>query len=119
MNTCYAPERRHHLRRSVVTNVQLEHVSLGKIMGSSVNISDSGILLLIDALVQRAFPVGSTLRFSLLDSISPEIIFSARVVRSTEQGLAVQLLAYEYQGAAYPLHELRRQWFMSQRDLSA
>ena len=119
MNIYSSPERRYHLRRSVVTNVQLEHETLGRTVGCTVNISDSGLLLLVDALMQRVFPEASVIRFSFLDSINPEIVFTSRVVRNSEQGLAVQLLAYEYQGTTYSLDELRRQWFMSQRDLSA
>ena len=117
MNTSISQDRRAHLRRTVVTNVQLEHEILGKTVGSTVNISDSGILLLVDALVQQAFPSEAVLKLWLLDSINPEIAFSARVVRNDDHGLAVSLFAYEFHGASYPLNELRRQWFMSQSDL--
>lgn len=117
MSPSIAQERREHLRRTAVTNVQLDHEILGKTVGSTVNISDNGILLLVDALVQQAFPSQAVLKLSLLDSINPEIAFRARVVRNDDHGLAVSLLAYEFRGVSYPLHELRRQWFMSQSDL--
>jgi len=117
LNTSIIPDRRQHLRRSVVSNVQVDHEMLGKIIGSTVNISDTGILLLIDALAQQTFFAESVVKLSLLDSINPEIMFSARVVRNTDHGLAIQLVGYEFQGESYPLSELRRQWQMSQRDL--
>ena len=119
LNTSTSQERRHHLRRSVVTNVQLDHEILGQTVGATVNISDSGILLLVDALVQQAFPAQAVVKLSLLDSLNPEIAFTARVVRNSDHGLAVNLLAYEFRGVSYPLKELRRQWFMSQSDLSS
>jgi hypothetical protein len=119
LNTANYQERRQHLRRSVVTNVQLDHDILGKTVGASVNISDSGLLLLVDALVQQAFPVEARIKLSLLDSLNPEIIFSADVVRNNDHGLAVKLIDYEFRGKRYPLGELRRQWFMSQKDLSS
>ena len=119
LNIPTTQDRRHHLRRTAVTNVQLDHDILGKTVGLTVNISDSGILLLVDALVQQAFPEEAVVKLSLLDSINPDIAFRARVVRNDDHGLAVTLLAYEYKGILYPLNELRRQWFMSQGDLSS
>ena len=119
LNTNISHERREHLRRSVVSNVQIDHEILGKTVGASVNISDSGMLLLVDALVQGAFPVEAKMKLSLLDSISPEIVFSALVVRNNHHGIAVKLTGYEFQGDDYPLNELRRQWFMSRPDLNA
>lgn len=119
LNTNNSHERREHLRRSVVSNVQIDHEILGKTVGASVNISDSGMLLLVDALIQRAFPVEAKMKISLLDSINPEIAFSARVVRNNHHGIAVQLTGYEFRGDYYSLSELRRQWFMSRPDLNA
>ena len=112
-------DRRQHLRRSVVSNVQLDHEMLGKTIGSTVNISDTGILLLVDALAQQTFLAEAMIKLSLLDSINPEIVFTARVVRNTDHGLAINLLGYEFRGESYPLSELRRQWQMSQVDLSS
>jgi len=117
LNAPTSQERRQHLRRSVVSTVQLDHEILGRTIGSSVNISDSGMLLQLDALVQQAFPSEATIKLCLLDSISPEIAFTGRVVRNTEHGLAVRLLAYEFRGNVYSLRELRRQWFVSQSGL--
>lgn len=119
MNVSTSQNRRQHLRRTVVSNVQLDHEILGKTVGATVNISDSGMLLLVDALVQQAFPAEAVIKLSLLDSINPELAFRARVVRNSNHGLAVKLLSYEFRGNAYPLSELRRQWFMSQSDLSS
>lgn len=119
MNIQSPQERRHHLRRTVVTNVQLDHEILGKTIGSTVNISDTGILLLVDDLVQQAFPEDAVLKLYLLNSINPDIAFTARVVRNNDHGLAVNLLAYEFRSIIYPLNELRRQWLMSQDDLNS
>ena len=103
----------------MVSHVQLEHDILGKTAGSTVNISDGGMLLLVDAMVQQAFPEESSIKLCLLDSINPEIIFAGRVARNTGHGLGVHLLAYEFDGEPYPISELRRQWFMSQADFTS
>ncbi len=81
-----------------------------------MNISDGGMLVLVDAQVQQAFPEAASIKLCLLDSINPEIVFAGRVARNDDQGLGVRLLDYEFRGARYPLSELRRQWFMSQAD---
>lgn len=83
--------------------------------GYSRDISDHGIFIFLDHV--PPIPKGAHLALQMLDSVNPNIIFNAKVIRITNEGIAVSMVDYELFGQRYALEELRRQWQVARPDL--
>lgn len=108
-------ERRSFPRLSVTARMRVSHSRIGTIEGHSVNISDTGILLLCHDLPK--LPRGAHIGLQMLDSANPGIIFNTRVIHSHDATIGLAIVDYEYNGVRYTLDELRRQWQISRQDL--
>lgn len=108
-------ERRRSPRRTVKARIRITNSYLGMIDAYSRDISNTGLFLLLNPIPPIAR--GSYLGLHLLDSTNPLILFNARVVRMSHEGVAVALVDYEIGGRRYTMDELYRQWSMSRTDI--
>jgi len=101
-------ERRHHRRKEVDARVELHHPDLGTIKAHTRDISNGGMFVVLQQC--KGFPVGARVRLRLVDSAAPGIMFNAKVVHRTGEGIGLMFLNYEQDGARFALTELRRVW---------
>jgi hypothetical protein len=109
-------ERRTFPRIPVQARMRVSHSKLGTLEGFSINVSDTGVFLRLSNLPK--IPRGAHIALQMLDSANPGIVFNTRVIHSTESGLGVAIVDYEFKGTRYTLDELRRQWHVSKTDVN-
>jgi PilZ domain len=108
-------ERRNFPRAPVQARIRVSNNFIGVVDGYSRDISNNGLYLFLSPVPPVAR--GAYLGLNMLDSANPDILFNARVVRTTAQGVAVTLVDYELRGRRYTLEELHRQWSMTRTDI--
>jgi len=108
-------ERRRHPRHPVQARIRISNNFIGILEGYSRDISNNGVFLYLNPVPPVAR--GAYLALNMLDSANPDILFNARVIRTSTRGVAITLVDYEIQGRRYTLDELRRQWKMTRPDI--
>jgi len=109
-------ERRTFPRIPVNARMRVSHSKLGTLEGYSINVSDTGVYLQLSDLPK--IPRGAHIGLQMLDSANPGIVFNTRVIHSSESGLGVAIVDYEFNGTRYTLDELRRQWHVTKTDVN-
>lgn len=97
--------------------MRVSHSKLGTLEGISINVSDTGVYMRLSNLPK--IPRGAHIGLQMLDSANPGIIFNTRVIHSSESGLGVAIVDYEFKGTRYTLDELRRQWYVTKTDVNS
>ena len=109
-------ERRRCPRHPVQARIRISNNFIGILEGYSRDISNNGVFLYLNPVPPIAR--GAYLSLNMLDSVNPDILFNARVIRTSARGVAISLVDYEIQGRRYTLDELRRQWKMTRPDIA-
>lgn len=95
-------------RQAVKTPVKLYSKLFGDFIGTSSDISDSGISIDIEPFV--ALQNDKEQKLVFINSINKRVIFNVKFVRETEHGLAFRFIDYETAGQRYQLEDLRNMW---------
>ena len=91
-------------RQTIEARVDISHSHFGTLHALTRDISDSGIFVLLNEIPH--LPKGAHLRVKLPESANPEITFNMRVVRTTEEGVALTFVDYEQDGERHDMAKL-------------
>ena len=101
-------ERRMHRRTFINARVRLYHTSFDSINATTRDISDGGVYV---NLVERLeLSPDMEIKMVLLDSPQPDIVFTMKVIRVEDGGLALMFEYYEKAGQRFEMDELRKSW---------
>ena len=101
-------EKRAQFRRPVPARVRISHSTFGIIQALTRDISDTGVF--IELRHRLRLPIGAHIKLQFLDSVRPEIAFNMKVIRDTEEGIALTFVDFELAGQRYRLEQLRDHW---------
>ncbi|VAW97672.1 hypothetical protein MNBD_GAMMA23-586 [hydrothermal vent metagenome] len=102
-------ERRKHRRKVVNARVRIFHSSFTSWDTQTRDISDGGVLILVDDKTLDLL-VNDEVKLIFLDSGNVDVIFNMHVVRLADSGLGLQFLNYEKEGEIYSIKNLREIW---------
>ncbi|MDZ7805428.1 PilZ domain-containing protein [Thiohalophilus sp.] len=101
-------EKRFQFRKPVPARVRISHSTFGVIQAVTRDISDAG--LFVDLRHRLRLPIGAHIKLQFLDSARPEIAFNMKVIRETDEGIALTFVDFEVDGRRYKIDELREHW---------
>ena len=100
--------KRQQLRQLVNASVKLSHSVFGEITAVTGDISNTGTFIYVDD--KPPLPKGAHIKLQFLSSISPDVSFNTRVVRTTDEGFGLVFVDYEYQGNRFSMDDLKHLW---------
>lgn len=99
-----ARERRARSRKKIEARVDISHSYFGTLHALTRDISDTGMFVLLHKPLK--LPKGAHLRVRLPESANPNIIFNARVVSITDEGIGLVFVDYEQDGERHAMSKL-------------
>lgn len=96
------------MRHLVSAPVMLSHSVFGELEAITEDISDTGVFVVIEN--KPILPKGAHIKLQFLKSVHPKVIFNARVVRVTNDGVGLVFVDYEYDGNRFSMGELQDIW---------
>lgn len=101
-------EKRFQFRKGVQARVKISHSTFGIIKALTRDISDSGVFVILKHRLK--LPVGAHIKMQFLESERPDIAFNMKVVRETDEGIALSFVDFELDGDRFKMVELRKHW---------
>lgn len=101
-------EKRDQFRKPVPARVRISHSTFGVIEAHTRDISDTGVF--VDLPHRLRLPIGAHIKLQFLDSARPEIAFNMKVIRESDEGIALTVVDFEVEGRRYKIDELREHW---------
>ena len=101
-------EKRIQFRKPVSARVKISHSTFGFIRAATRNISDTGVFVELDHRLK--LPIGAHIKLQFLDSVRPEIAFNMKVMRETDEGIALSFVDFELHGQRFQMSQLRQHW---------